>query len=249
RLTKISQDDRRFSFINLADAFHSTGHDSVAMVVLSYAKRGLTEGALLEDILKQEQIIRKSYSNRGFVLFQDTTDVVASREEDYKKIKNTDELGELISMIDFKIKTNNIKEYPDGYTTDISIDHPESEVKNLIDKNEVPSALYEVRDICILYDYPLKNPDTICAHFNRPITRKYLVKLISQNYHFIYEEEEKTAPVKPLPPSKRILGHKRHETTGSYGIWEHDLSDLRLEECKVYRKKDGSILLTLKIEN
>jgi hypothetical protein len=35
----------------------------------------------------------------------------------------------------------------------------------------------------------------------------------------------------------------------TYEIWAYDLSDLRLEECKVYRKKDGSILLTLRIEN
>ena len=72
---------------------------------------------------------------------------------------------------------------------------------------------------------------------------------VSRNYHFIYDEEEKTALVQPVPPSKRIIGHTRHETNGTYGIWEHDLSDLRLEECKVYRKKNGSILLTLKIEN
>jgi hypothetical protein len=76
-----------------------------------------------------------------------------------------------------------------------------------------------------------------------------LVELISRNYHFIYQEEEKTAPAKPVPRSKRILGHKRNETNGMYGIWAHDLKDLRLEECKVYRKKDGSIILTLQIEN
>ena len=249
RLPKISQDDRRPIYLNLANAWHQTGHDSLAMLVLSYAKRELTEGPLLESILQVELNFRKSYNNRGFVLFQDTTDAVESREQDYSKIKNTDELGELIAMVDFKIKTNNIKDHPDGYTTSITIDHPENDIKNLIDKNKEPGALYEVHDICILYDYPLRNSCTICTHFNRSITRKYLVELISQNYHFIYQDEEETVQVKPIPPSKRILGHKRNETNGTYGIWAHDLSDLRLEECKVYRKKDGSILLTLKIEN
>jgi Tfp pilus assembly protein PilF len=225
-LPKISQDDRRHIYINLAFAFHQTGRDSLALVVLSYAKRELTEGPLLESILQQELILRKSNNNRGFVLFQDTADAVESREQDYKKIKNTDELGE-----------------------GIVIEHPENEIKNLIDKNEEPGVLYEVRNICILYDYPLKNSCTICTHFNKSITKKDLVELISRNYQFIYQEEEKTAPIKPVPPSKRILGHKRNETNGNYGIWAHDLSDLRLEECEVYRKKDGSILLTLRIEN
>ncbi len=113
----------------------------MAMLVLSYAKRELTEGPLLEKILQVELNFKKSYNNRGFVLFQDTTDAVESREQDYKKIKNTDELGELITLIDFRIKTNNIKDYPDGYTTSIAIDHPENEIKNLPDKNEEPGVL------------------------------------------------------------------------------------------------------------
>jgi Tfp pilus assembly protein PilF len=249
RLPKLSDDDRRPIYANLSYAFHQTGHDSLAMLVLSDAKRDLNDGPVLESILQVENNFRKSYSNRGFVLFQDTTDAVESREQDYAKIKNTDELGELIAMIDFRIKTNNLKDYPDGYTTSISVDHPEIEIKNLIDKNKEPGDLYEVRNICILYDYPLKNSCTICTHFSHSITKKDLVEVISRNYHSIYQEEENTAQVKPVPPSKRILGHQRHETNGTYGIWAHDLRDLRLEECKVYRKKDGSILLTLKIEN
>ena len=249
RLPKISQDDRRQIYLNLADAFHLRGHDSLALLVLSYAKRELSEGPLLEKINQAELNLRKSYNNRGFVPFQDNADAVESREQDYKKIKSTDELGELITLIDFRIKTNNIKYYPDGYTKSIAIDHLENEIKNLLDRNESPGVFYEVRNICILYDYPLKNSCTICTHFNHSITKKDLVELISRNYHSIYQEEEESAQVKPVPPSKRILGHKRNETNGRYGIWAHDLRDLRLEECKVYRKKDGSILLTLKIQN
>jgi tetratricopeptide (TPR) repeat protein len=249
RIPKISQDDRRPIYFNLAIAFHQTGHDSLALLVLSDAKKDLHEGRLSEYIRQQEIMLRKSNNNKGFVLFQDTTDVVENREKDYKEIKNTDDLGELISMIDFKIKTNNLKDYPDGYTSSISIDHPENEIKNLLDKNAVPGALNETRDICILYDYPLRNFITVCTHFVGSITKRDLAETISHEYHSIYQEEEKTAQVKPVPPSKRILGHKRNETNGRYRIWAHDLSDLRLEECKVYRKKDGSILLTLKIEN
>ena len=249
RLPKISQDERGPIYFNLAIAFDQTGRDSLALLVLSDAKRELTEGPLLEKILQLELSLRKSYNNRGFLLFQDTTDAVESREEDYKKIRSTDELGELITLIDFRIKTKNIKNYPDGFTTSIAIDHPENEIKNLRDKNEIPGILYGVHNICILYDYPLKNPCTICTHFVGSITKKDLVELVSRSYHSIYQEEEETAPVKPVPPSKRILGHKRNETNGRYGIWAHDLRDLRLEECKGYRKRDGSILLTLKIVN
>ncbi|HEY4965814.1 MAG TPA: hypothetical protein VII28_05410, partial [Puia sp.] len=108
----------------------------------------------------------------------------------------------MITLVDFRIKTDNIKDYPDGYTISIAIDHPENEIKNLLDKNEEPSVLYKVRDICILYDYPLKNSCTLCTHFDRSITKKDLVELISQDYHFIYQDEEKTAPVKPVLPSK-----------------------------------------------
>jgi Tfp pilus assembly protein PilF len=249
RIPKLTRDERRPFYLNLAFAFHQTGHDSLALVCLSYAKRELPDGRLLEDIAQLELSVRKSYNNRGFMLFQDTTEAVVLREEGYKKIKNTDELGDLISMVDFRIKTNNIKDYPDGYTTSIAIDHPEDEIKDLLYKNEVPMVLYEVRNICILYDYPLNNSCTICTHFNHSITRKDLAELISRNYHFIYQEEENTAPVKPVPPSKRILRHKRNETNGTYGIWGHDLSDLKLEECKIYKRKDGSTLLTLRIEN
>ncbi|HET7002093.1 MAG TPA: tetratricopeptide repeat protein [Puia sp.] len=248
-LHEITQDQRRPIYLNLADAFHQIGHDSLALIVLSDSKKGLAEGPLLEKINQQELILRKSYNNRGFVPFEDTTDAVKILEHDYKKIKNTDYLGELITLIDFRVKTNNRKDYPDGYITSISIDHPETEIENLIDKNEEPGVLYNVRNISILYDYPLKYSCTIGARFSHKITKKVLVNLISDNYHSIYQKEEETAPVKPVPPSKRILGNQRHETNGSYGIWAHDLSDLRLEECKVYRKKDGSILLTLKIEN
>ncbi len=249
RIPKLTRDERRPLYLSLAYSFHQTGHDSLALVCLSYARRELTDASLLENIAQLELSVNKSYNNRGYALFQDTTDAIKLQEDGYNKIKNTDDLGDLVSLVGFRIKTNNIKEYPDGYTNSMAIEHPENEIKGLLDKNEVPMVLYEVRNICILYDYPLRNSCTICTHFNHSITRKDLAELISRNYHTIYQEEEKTAPVKPIPPPKRILRHKRNETSGTYGIWGHDLSDLRLEECKVYRKKDGSILLTLRIEN
>jgi Tfp pilus assembly protein PilF len=248
-IPKITQEQRLPIYSNLAYAFHETGHDSLALLVLSDAKIELKEGPVLEQIIQQESLIRKSNNNHGFVLFQDTTTAVGIREREYRKIIGTDELGDLIALVDFRVKTDNKKDYPDGYKTSISIDHPENEINNLLDKNEDPSVLYDVHNICILYDYPLKKSCTICSHFNPTITKKNLAELISRNYHYIYQEEERTATVKPIPPSRRFFKYKRNETDGMYGIWEHDLSDLRLEECKVYKKKDGSILLTLKIEN
>ncbi|HEY1870303.1 MAG TPA: hypothetical protein VGG71_04555, partial [Chitinophagaceae bacterium] len=249
RLSKISQDDRPGFYINLAFAFHQTGRDSLALIAISRAKKGLKEGDILKAINWAEQLYRRSNNNTGFVASIKNTPTVESREEDYRKLKNTDALGDLIMIISFEIKKNNKKEYPDGYAPSISLDHPEKEMKDLVDKNYVASPLYNVHDICILYDYPLKHPCTICSHFVYPITKKELVESISQEYHLIYKEEEETSTIKTLPPLERNSEHERNETFGKYGIWAHDLSDLRLKECLVYRRNDDSILLTVKIEN
>jgi hypothetical protein len=58
-----------------------------------------------------------------------------------------------------------------------------------------------------------------------------------RSYLSIYQEEDETAPVKSVSPSKRILGHKRHETNGRYGIRAHDLNDSDLKNVKCTEKK------------
>jgi hypothetical protein len=159
-------------------------------------------------------------------------------------VKNSDSPGTLISNITFKVKTDNLTDFKQGYIPWVELDHPD--LKQLIDKDEI--VINEPKVILII-DYPITKECRFILTSQAGFTREQLVKAISDTYHKIYEEEEATATVKTIPADKREGLRNRNQTNGKYGITFHDLSDLALDDVEVYKAANGDILLGLDIDS
>jgi hypothetical protein len=160
--------------------------------------------------------------------------------------KEQDSLGTIVSKINFKVKTDSLADYPDGYIPWIDIEYPEKEIKNLLDKDKV---MIEDSVVTIIIDYPLNIEYRGELKSKNGFTKQQLIRLISAHYHKIYEEEELTASIKTVPIKKRTKMYNRNQTNGKYGIWGHDLADLALDEILVYRNAEGHLTLSLNMES
>lgn len=102
----------------------------------------------------------------------------------------------------------------------------------------------------LVIDWPLTNPARIAitAPIVQGFTRRELVKAICEEYSNVYEAEEGTAHTKPVPPEERAAGEKRNRTDGVYGIWGHDLSELRLTALRWTRRPEGTVEIELHVE-
>jgi len=160
--------------------------------------------------------------------------------------KQYDNLGELVSTIEFKVKTENKKDFEDGIIPWASIEKPQEDIPKLIDKDEI---VIKQTLIKIIIDYPLTNNYEFTLSSENGFTRAKLLSEISKHYYLIYEEEEKSATVKTIPVEKRTTLYNRNQTNGKYGIWGHDIADLVLSEISVYKDKNGQIILSLYIES
>lgn len=152
--------------------------------------------------------------------------------------------GDLQKTILFKVKANP-KDYEDGIQPWASVEKPEKDLPNLIDKTE---TVISANRITVIIDYPLLNKYQFELKSENGFTREMLLTEISKHYYKIYSEEEKTATVKTIPMEKRTM-YNRNETNGKYRIWGHDISDLVLTEIQVYKIKNGKIILTLGIDS
>jgi hypothetical protein len=99
-------------------------------------------------------------------------------------------------------------------------------------------------DINMLFDYPLDNPAVFTVR--GPFTRTSLKDKIVEIYQQIYEEEGQTSTVE----AGVIPGmYNATTTTGTYGIWGHNLGDLAILGVR----KDGSTgednLYTIEVES
>jgi hypothetical protein len=159
--------------------------------------------------------------------------------------KQTDNLGELLNSISFNVKTDN-KDFEDGIIPWVSIEKPETDIPQLIDRNKI--VITETK-VTIIIDYPLTNEYRFDLESKNGFTREQLLKEISKNYYKLYKEEELSATIKTLPVDKRTIMYNRNQTNGKYGIWGHDIADLDLSEILVYKTKSGRIVLSLKIES
>lgn len=104
----------------------------------------------------------------------------------------------------------------------------------------------------IILDYPLTNPSSLIvipAADDKGFTRKQLVVMISEKYHAVYDEEERTATIKTTPREKRKGLINRNRTNGIHGIWGHDLGDLVLHTIVVKKAADGTTELALGIDS
>ncbi|VXA98903.1 conserved hypothetical protein [Flavobacterium sp. 9AF] len=182
-----------------------------------------------------------------------------SNNEDYLKVlnqkesdsqnKSQDNLGNLISSIEFGIKANSdeAKDFEDGIIPWVSIENPKSEIDRLIDADKIviPNS-----EITVVIDYPLNNPASFILKSNeKGFTRKQLILEISKKYHEIYNTEEKTAETKTIPIEKREGLINRNETDGKYGIWGHDIGDLDLSSIEVYELENGKVQILLGVES
>jgi hypothetical protein len=173
-------------------------------------------------------------------------DKILKEREQQASEKNTDTLGILIKRIDFKVKTDDLANFEDGFIPWIELEHPDKDLKNLIDKDE---TVINNNKVILIIDYPLTKEARFELTSSHGFTRKQLVKQIRKTYRQIYREEESSATVKTIPPDKRATLYNRNQTEGKYGIWGHDLGDLALDQILVYKSLNGDILLSLDIDS
>jgi hypothetical protein len=160
--------------------------------------------------------------------------------------KQYDNLGELISTIEFGIQTDNKTDFEDGIIPWASLENPENDIPNLIDKDEVVIKQPSVK---IIIDYPLTNQYEFTLTSDKGFTRAQLLLEISKHYYKVFDEEEESATIKTIPFDKRTTIANRNETNGKYGIWGHDIADLVLSGISVYRATNGETVLSLNIES
>lgn len=134
-----------------------------------------------------------------------------------------------------------------SFATPISLDSPGDGLKSLEAPDELVIPWPKVR---LVIDYPVRSPVIFeLTTPNNGFTRKQIILAISQKFHQMYAEEEKTARTKTTPMDKRQSLINRNETDGKYGIWGHDLADLQLSTIDVYQNAQGEIYLELDIES
>ena len=155
------------------------------------------------------------------------------------------------SEILFQVRTSNKEDleiFEDGIIPWISIKEPENSLVNLIDKDEI---VLNSNKAILSIDYPLNKPTEIEIRSKEKdgFSRIELIRLISQAYHRIYDEEEASAKVKTVPLKKREDLINRNETDGKYGIWGHDIGDLDLSAIIVQSKNGITPKLVLYIES
>ncbi|WP_066759364.1 hypothetical protein [Crocinitomix algicola] len=155
------------------------------------------------------------------------------------------------SEILFQVKTSDKEDleiFEDGIIPWISINDPENSLDNLLEKDKI---VLNTKEAILLIDYPLNKPVEIKIKSQKDVgfSRGELIRLISQEYHRIYQEEEETAKVKTVPLEEREGLINRNETDGKYGIWGHDIGDLDLSAIIVHFKNGSIPKLELYIES
>lgn len=169
------------------------------------------------------------------------------KENEQKSMEKThDDLGTRIASFEFKVKTENLEDFEDGFIPWVDLEKPEQDLPNLDKRDEIVIKATQVK---IVIDYPLTHPYEFVLKSNIGFTRGQLLTEISNHYYSLYDEEEKGASVKTIPIAKRTTMYNRNETNGKYGIWGHDIADLDLSGISVYKNKKGEMVLILDIES
>lgn len=167
------------------------------------------------------------------------TEKEKSASENPKRVSGTK-----IDEISFEVKANT-KDFDDGIQHWASIEKPEVDLLNLINKEKI--VIFE-KKITIIIDYPLTNEYKFDLSSDKGFTREMLLTEISKHYYKLYEEEENSAAIKTVPMDKRTM-YNRNQTNGKYGIWGHDISDLVLSYIEVYKNDREEIILVLGVDS
>jgi hypothetical protein len=187
----------------------------------------------------------KVNSSTGDTTADDYSTILTEREK-ASFDRQPDNVGELLTTISFSVKTNNKKDFENGIIPWASIEKPENDVAQLVDRNKI---VIPESKLTIIIDYPLTNEYRFDLESKNGFTREQLLMEISKNYYKLYEEEEISATIKTIPVDKRTTMYNRNQTNGKYGIWGHDIADLVLSEILVYKTTNGQIILSLSIES
>ncbi len=194
-------------------------------------------------ILGCNGLTRKSSNSKPNL--KDPIEVIKENEQ-LALQKDYSDIGELISTIKFKVKTNNLKDFEDGFVPWANLENPDIDLPNLDKKDEIVINSQLVK---IIIDYPLTNQYEFILKSTNGFKRGQLLLEVSKHYYLLYKEEEESATTKTVPIDKRKTMANRNETNGKYGIWGHDIADLNLSEISIYKTKSGEIILTLNIES
>jgi len=161
----------------------------------------------------------------------------------------TDTLGAKISNIEYKVKAlpEDAGDFDNGTIPWVNLENPGKELNRVVDSDEVVLAFAKVT---LIIDYPLTKPASFTLEsVSKSFSRKELIKAISEKYHEVYAEEEKSTKTEIVPRDKREGIINRNETNGKYGICCHDLSDLDLSSIDVFKNDEGKIYLILNVES
>lgn len=173
-------------------------------------------------------------------------DKILLEREEQAANKTADSLGILLNKIDFRVKTDSLGDFKDGFIPWISLESPENDLIKLLDKDQI---VLNENKVTVIIDYPLTKEYRFTIVSDTGFTKARLVREISNHYHQLYREEEATAIEKTTPAEKRTTLYNRNQTNGKYGIWGHDIADLVLTEILIYKASNGDILLSLNIES
>jgi hypothetical protein len=121
---------------------------------------------------------------------------------------------------------------------------------SLVDLRNPEEIVVPFETAYLIIDFPLTTPAKIqiSAALAVGFTRQELVRAVCEEYANVYEVEETTASTKPIPRDERTTLKNRNRTDGAYGIYGHDLDELRLTSLRWDRAVDGSIQIELYVE-
>lgn len=123
---------------------------------------------------------------------------------------------------------------PEDIAEGINLENPEESIEDLQDPD---TTVINFSDIRIKYNYPLGNPVIFSYHSDFGFSRANLARIISKQYHRMYDQENESILNQGLPESV--------ETHGPYNIeWNVPLNTLTL----ISMRNIGDNLYTLEIE-
>lgn len=140
------------------------------------------------------------------------------------------------------------EDFPEGFIRGLGLEKPDAEIARIRARDDI---VIRKRKIVIIIDYPVAKPVEFPLESSneKGFSRAELVRSISRTYHRMYEEEERSAKQKTVPPGERTGLINRNRTDGTYGIWGHDLGDLFLHTIEVLEGTDGITYVTLGIDS
>jgi hypothetical protein len=130
--------------------------------------------------------LKNKGKNSGVKPSANSYDKILLEREQQAASKNSDNLGTLLNEIDFRVKTDSLDDFEDGFIPWINLENPENDLVNLIDKDQI---VINENKVTVIIDYPLAKEYRFTIVSDTGFTKARLVREISDHYHQIYREE------------------------------------------------------------